>query len=111
MLVARTADGQVVGFLSLKIQTPAAAEAYVLGVRREWHRRGIGTRLFEAAAMRTRSQGCRYLTVKTLAASRPDPHYMATRRFYEALRFEPIEIFPTLWRTDNPCLMMIKRLN
>ena len=56
------------------------------------------------------AQGVRYLTVKTLAADHPDPHYAATRRFYEALGFEPLEVFPTLWDADTPCLLMLKCL-
>jgi len=111
MLACRSADGNVVGFLSLKFHSAAAVEAFVLGIRPEWHRRGLGRRLFEAAAAMARAEGARYLTVKTLAASHPDPHYRATRLFYEALGFEPIEVFPTLWGAGNPCLLMLKRLD
>ena len=111
MLVARMADGEVAGFLSLKFHTASAAEAYVLGVRREHHRKGVGRALFAAAEAMACSRGCKYLTVKTLAASHPDPHYRNTRLFYEALGFEPIEVFPDLWRAWNPCLLMLKRVN
>lgn len=48
------------------------------------------------------------LTVKTLAPSHPDPHYAATRSFYEAMNFLPIELFPTLWGPANPCLLMAR---
>ena len=84
MLVARMADGEVAGFLALKFHTAVAAEAYVLGVRREWHRKGVGKALFAAAEEMAGLRGCRYLTVKTLAASHPDPNYRNTR-LYEAL--------------------------
>jgi ribosomal protein S18 acetylase RimI-like enzyme len=33
-----------------------------------------------------------------------------TRRFYEAIGFEPIEEFPTMWGNDNPCLLLVKPL-
>ena len=36
-------------FLCLKQHTPRAAELYVMGVRREHHRRGIGRALVQAA--------------------------------------------------------------
>jgi ribosomal protein S18 acetylase RimI-like enzyme len=108
MFAARLADGSFVGFLSVKMQTPVAAEALVLGVERAWHRRGCGRALFAAAETFIAARGARYLTVKTLAASDPDPFYNATRKFYEAIGFEPIEVFPTLWNADNPCLLMLK---
>jgi GNAT superfamily N-acetyltransferase len=111
MLAARLADGRDIGFLSLKPQTPVAAEAMVLGVLPEWHRRGLGRRLFDAAERRLRTRGVRYLTVKTLSADHPDRHYAATRRFYEAIGFEPIEVFADLWGADTPCLFMLKRLD
>jgi ribosomal protein S18 acetylase RimI-like enzyme len=110
MIVAQTHEGEAMGFLSLKQHTDAAVEAYVLGVRREHHRHGYGRAMFAAAERRLGAEGVRYLTVKTLAADHPDQNYAATRRFYEAIGFESIEVFPTLWNEDNPCLLMIKRL-
>jgi hypothetical protein len=47
--------------------------------------------------------------VKTLGPSRANAAYAATRRFYEAVGFEPIEEFSDLWE-ENPCLFMIKAL-
>ena len=100
----------VLGFLSIKPHTRFAAEAYVLGVRRAWHRRGIGRRLFAHVEAHLRERGYIYLTVKTLSPQRPSDAYEGTRRFYEALGFLPVETFPTLWGSANPCLMMIKSL-
>jgi ribosomal protein S18 acetylase RimI-like enzyme len=108
MIVARTQAENVIGFLSLKRHTVAATEAYVLGVRRDHHGHGCGRAMFGAAEHRLAAEGVRYLTVKTLAASNPDPNYAATRRFYEAIGFEPIEVFPTFWNENNPCLLMLK---
>jgi len=99
-----------VGFISLKFNTGVSAEAYVLGVMREWHRQGVGRVLFAAAGEAASERGAKYLTVKTLAADHPSPHYAATRRFYEAIGFDPIEVFPTLWHPSNPCLLMLKPL-
>lgn len=108
MLAAYDQDGTAVAFISLKLQTSVAVEAYVLGVVRAWHRQGVGRALFAAAEKLAESWGARYLTVKTLAASHPDPHYKDTRLFYEAIGFEPLEVFPTLWGDQNPCLLLIK---
>ena len=102
-------DGpEPVGFASVKIHTAFAAEMHVLGVRRRWHGRGAGRALVEAARSFAASEGLRFLTVKTLAPSRPDPNYAATRLFYERMGFVPVEIFPTLWSAANPCLLMIR---
>ena len=101
----------VVGFLAIKPHTRFAAEAYVLGVKRAWHRRGIGRRLFSHAECFLYAAGFFYLTVKTLAPDRPSDEYASTRKFFEAIGFVPIETFPTLWGADNPCLMMIKSVD
>ena len=101
---------RVVGFLSVKHHTRFTAEAYVLAVKRDWHRQGIGRALFDHVERDLGAQGLKYLTVKTLAPDRPNQAYEATRRFYEALGFVPVEVFPALWGPDNPCLLMIKAL-
>ena len=79
MLACFERAGGVVGFVSLRTQTAAATEIYVMGVKRAWHRRGIGRTLIEAAAQFAVSRGARFLTVKTLSASNPDANYAATR--------------------------------
>jgi ribosomal protein S18 acetylase RimI-like enzyme len=78
-MLGATAGGSVIGFLALKDQTPFAAEAYVLGVRPEWHRQGVGRKLFEAAETALRQRGIRFFTVKTVAAADDDPVYGGTR--------------------------------
>ncbi len=110
MLAAHEPGGTCIGFLSLKEHTAAAAEAYVLAVAPNWHRQGVGRALFHRAASDLAARGFRYLTVKTLADSHPDPHYAMTRKFYTALGFEPLEVFPTLWDSETPCLLMVKRV-
>jgi ribosomal protein S18 acetylase RimI-like enzyme len=110
MLACFEPGGAVAGFVSVKVHTPVASEIYVMGVRRSWHRRGIGRALVEAAARLVALQGGRFLTVKTLSPSRPDANYAATRLFYEALGFLPIEELPTLWGPENPCLLMLRPL-
>jgi GNAT superfamily N-acetyltransferase len=109
-LAAFAAGDRAVGFLALKWQSAVAVEAIVLGVLPEWHRRGIGRCLFERAEGMVREGGAAWLTVKTLAPEARDPAYERTRWFYEALGFDPIEVFETLWGPDNPCLLMLKPL-
>ncbi|HUB44021.1 MAG TPA: GNAT family N-acetyltransferase [Acetobacteraceae bacterium] len=105
------ADGATIGFLSLKVHTPSAAEAYVLGVKKPWQGQGASRRLFAAAEGWCRERALPFLTVKTLAASHPDPFYARTRAFYAAIGFQPLEVFPTLWSAANPCLLMVKVLD
>jgi GNAT superfamily N-acetyltransferase len=99
---------ETIGFVSLKPHTPFAVEMYVLGVKRRFHRQGAGRVLVAAALQFARREGMRFLSAKTLAASHPDPHYAATRLFYEAVGFMPLEVFPALWDSANPCLLMVR---
>jgi GNAT superfamily N-acetyltransferase len=99
-----------VGFLALKVHNETAAEIYVMGVLPERHRGGIGGALVAEAEELLRGIGVEYLQVKTLGPSRPDEHYEATRRFYEARGFRPLEETTAIWGEENPCLMMVKRL-
>lgn len=99
------------GFLSLKLHTEAAAEIYVMGVRSEHHRQGIGTVLLGAAEAFLRERAVDYLQVKTLGPSHPSEHYAATRRFYSARGFRPLEELTSIWGEANPCLIMVKHLS
>lgn len=110
MATARNGAGEPLGFLSLRRHSPRVAEAFVLGVRRDLHRQGVGRALFTAAQCALSAEGVRYLTVKTPASGHPDPHYAITRRFYETIGFEPLETLPTLWGEGMPCLFMIKAI-
>jgi coenzyme F420-0:L-glutamate ligase/coenzyme F420-1:gamma-L-glutamate ligase len=97
------------GFLCLKQHTLRAAEIYVMGVRREQHRKGIGRALVAAAESWCRVRGIPYLHVKTLGPSRPDPGgYDATRAFYEAVGFVALEELHGLSDENNPTLILVK---
>ena len=97
------------GFLCVKQHTPRAAELYVMGVRRDQHRRGIGRALVVQAERWCRARGIRYLQVKTLGPSRPDlGGYDLTRAFYEAVGFVALEELHGLWDEENPTLILLK---
>ena len=96
------------GFLCVKQHTPRAAELYVMGVRREHHRRGMGRALVAEAEAWCRAHGIRYLQVKTLGPSNSSPGYDKTRAFYEALGFVALEELHGLWDEDNPALILVK---
>jgi ribosomal protein S18 acetylase RimI-like enzyme len=107
--LAQTGD-DVVGFLTLVEHSAYSAEIHVIAVRPEMHRKGVGAALVRAAERYLRQRGLEYLQVKTLSARHPDENYARTRRFYLAMGFQPLEEFPDLWGTENPCLQMIKGL-
>jgi len=110
-MVAAYDGDRPVGFATLKPQTPAAAELHLIAVLQSHHRRGIGVALLARIEGLAQEQGARLLTVKTLAASHPDPGYAATRAFYEKCGFLPVEVIPLLWGPENPCLLMAKPLS
>jgi len=95
-----------VGFVSILVHNPCTAEIYVMGILDTHHRKGIGKKFVHICQDYCRTHGMDFLTVKTLAATHPDPHYAKTRQFYEAMGFKPLEIFPTIWGEANPCLFL-----
>lgn len=108
--IAREEAG-VVGFLTLKRQTPRAAEILAMGVLPKRHRQGLGRELVEAACAFALGQGARLLQVKTLGPSHPSEHYARTRAFYEALDFVPLEETTSVWGPSNPCLILVRALS
>lgn len=101
---------RVAGFVTLKETSEDALELHVMGVLPAWHRRGIGRALVERAASFARAEGYSLLHVKTLAPSDPDPGYAATRAFYAASGFRPLDVLPEVWGPQNPCLLMVRPL-
>ena len=103
-------DARDIGFLTLRMQTPAAGEITAMGVLPDHHRRGAGRALVEAAVDHVRRSGGRLLQVKTLGPSHPSEGYARTRQFYEACGFLPMEETTAFWGEANPCLVMVRVL-
>ena len=103
---------EAVGFLTLKPTSTDALEVHVMAVRQHEHRRGVGRALVERAAAYARAEGFTLFHVKTLAPTPDDPYppYAATRAFYEAVGFVPLEELPQVWGAENPCLLMVRAL-
>jgi GNAT superfamily N-acetyltransferase len=106
--VAREGD-DVVGFLALTAHRDWSRELHEMGVLPDHHGKGAGRALVAAAEEAARTEGIRWLLVKTLGPSHPDPGYAATRAFYLACGFEPLEELADLW-PGNPALLMVKPL-
>lgn len=106
------AEGETVGFLSLKLHNRYAAEVYVMGILTDWHRQGLGRAILSASENWLVAQEIEYLQVKTLADTHPDPFYARTRAFYLRMGFRPLEVFDEkIWGSENPCLLMVKKLD
>jgi GNAT superfamily N-acetyltransferase len=108
--VVATRQREVLGILTIVVHTPYAAEVYVMGVRPERHRHGLGRQMLELAETWLRARDIEFLQVKTLSPRHPDAGYAETRAFYLACGFRPLEEFPDLWQPDQPALQMIKAL-
>ena len=103
-------DGEKpVGFLCLKETGRATVELCVMGVLQDWHRRGLGTRLFAAARAWTAERDYAFMQVKTVQMGRYK-EYDDTNRFYLSLGFQEFEVLPTLWDEWNPCQIYVMAL-
>ena len=101
--------GKPVGFLYLKETGKDTAELAVMGVLKEYHRQGIGRKLFEAAREAAVRSGYSFLQVKTVQMGKY-ADYDDTNRFYLSLGFREFEVFPLLWDEQNPCQVYVMSL-
>ena len=99
-------NGMPVGFLYLKETGKHTVELAVMGIRKEYHRQGIGRKLFNKAKEEARESGYSFMQVKTVQMGRYEI-YDATNRFYLSLGFKELEVFPGLWDECNPCQIYI----
>ena len=100
------ADDVPIGFLYLKETGRHTVELAVMGVLKEFHRQGVGRKLFMEAKNEAKRLGYSFLQVKTVQMGRYDI-YDDTNRFYLSLGFKELEVFPTLWDECNPCQIYI----
>ncbi len=103
-------NNEVIGFASIRRHFSKSAEIHVMGIRQEFHRKGIGHQLLKAIEGELRGQEYKFLSVKTLSESRPNQEYDQTRNFYHKSGFTPLEEFKTLWGEHNPCLLLVKSI-
>jgi GNAT superfamily N-acetyltransferase len=106
-IVASVGDDDV-GITTIKHHSPYAAEVYLMAVKPEHHRHGIGRRMLHRVEASLGASGVEFLQVKTLSPARPDEGYAKTRAFWLSCGFRPLEEFPMLWDEDNPALQLIK---
>jgi XTP/dITP diphosphohydrolase len=109
MWVAKS-GAEIAGLATVQQHFPVAAELHLIAIRAEHHREGLGEHLLREIEAHLKRKATRILTVKTLSPSAGDRQYAQTHRFYATQGFVPLEVFPTLWNEDNPCLLMAKVL-
>ena len=102
-------DGKNAGFLCLKETGKATVELAVMGVKKEFHRHGIGRQLFNEAKKTAASMGYSFMQVKTVKMGVYDD-YDITNRFYLACGVQEFEVFETLWDEANPCQIYVMSL-
>ena len=100
---------QPIGFICLRETGKDTVEICVMGVLKEYHRKGVGKALFEEAKKAAICAGYSFLQVKTVQMGRY-ADYDATNRFYLSLGFKEFEVFPTLWDEWNPCQVYVMAL-
>ena len=80
-------DHRPIGLIALRYHFQTTAEIWWLGIMPEYHRQGIGRRLFDAAKTRAAQVGCTTMAVMTVSPRNPDEGYARTREFYQSQGF------------------------
>ena len=101
-------EGDLLRFVSLSYSSEDCAEIDCLGVKKAYQGRGIGSQLLAILESEARKK-VDYLQVKTVAEG-SNKDYDRTNDFYRGLGFKKLEIFPQLWNPQNPCQILIKKL-
>ena len=97
------------GFLCLKQTGNATVELAVMGVRKEYHRKGYGRRLFDAAKDYAVMKGFSFMQVKTVRSGMYED-YDITNKFYVSVGFRELEVLEEYWDKDNPCQIYVMNL-
>ncbi len=100
-------DNEAVGFVVLNATSEDCADIFVMGIKKNYHRMGIGTKLNDAYEKLAKKLGYTYTQVKTVQTGHYK-EYDITNNFYKSVGYKELEVFPTLWDEWNPCQVYIK---
>lgn len=109
IMVAAFEDDKPMGFICLKETGKETVELSVMGVLKEYHRKGVGKSLFKFAKDIAIEKGYSFMQVKTVKMGVYDD-YDKTNKFYLALGFKEFEVFPDFWDEANPCQVYVMSL-
>ncbi|MBR1912901.1 MAG: GNAT family N-acetyltransferase [Treponema sp.] len=99
-----------VGFLCLRQSGTDTMELAVMGVKPEFHRRGYGRNLFDAARDYARRNGFSFMLVKTVRYGMFDC-YDKTNAFYRSVGFKELDVIESVWGKENPCQLYVLNLH
>ena len=102
-------NDELVGFVVLGASSLDCAEIFVMGVKKKFHHHGAGRELNQAYEDLAKSLGYTYTQVKTVQSGHYD-EYDITNKFYKAVGYKELEVFPDLWDENNPCQIYVKYL-
>jgi len=83
-------DSMCVGILSLEFPFENSANIYWMGIKRDWHNKGIGKALIRYAEMICCGRNAYMLSVETLSPKEKDKNYLKTFEFYLKAGFKPL---------------------
>jgi len=104
-------NDKCIGFFSCKIHYNRTGDIYVCGIDPQFHRKGIGTLLYNELEKYCIKSNCEYIIVKTLCESVKYEPYLQTIKFYKKIGFVELLSFTEIWDDKNPMLIMIKEIN
>lgn len=107
--LASFSNDELVGFIVLGASSPDCSEIFVMGVKKKFHHHGAGRELNQAYEDLAKSLGYTYTQVKTVQSGHYND-YDITNKFYKALGYKELEVFPDLWDENNPCQIYVKYL-
>ena len=102
-------ESGLTGFVSLSYSSEDCVEIDCLGVKKAYQGRKIGSQLL-ATLESEANKNVDFLQVKTVAEG-SNKDYDRTNIFYRSLGFKKLEIFPQLWGPQNPCQILIKKID
>ncbi len=79
-----------IGLISINFPYPNNANIYWMGILKDFHGKGIGKKLAEAAFEYAINNGANTITVETLNPTECDENYLKTYLFYQSLGFSPL---------------------
>jgi kynurenine formamidase/GNAT superfamily N-acetyltransferase len=79
-----------IGIVSLEFPFKNTANIYWMGVKKDWHHKGIGKALLNYAEMTCIGRQVYSLTVETLSQRESDSNYLKTLNFYLKQGFKPL---------------------
>ena len=100
-------DNEAAGFVVLNATSKDCADIFVMGIKKKYHRMGVGRKLNDAYEEMAKKLGYTYSQVKTVKMGHYK-EYDITNHFYISMRYKELECFPTLWDEWNPCQIYIK---